>query len=345
MKKIKIPVEQSIGCILPHDITEVNLSKNFKGRAFKKGHIITKEDIDKLKLLGKDYIYVLKLEEDEIHEDEAAILLAKALSGENTYYDEEPKEGKINIYSKVDGIFIYNKEILIKFNMIGEPSCPAIFPYEFVKKNQKLASVRIISLACKKKEVEEAINLLPQKGLFKVIPLKPKKVGLIITGNEIYYGRKKDEFYDRLKRKLYQYKIEIVEKVILPDDKEKIKNTILDFSKKYDLVLLTGGTSVDPDDVTHLALKELHPENYVRGNPIQPGNMLTFGYVNDTPVVCIPAAALYYKVTSFDIWLPKFLLKEKISKEEVAAKSIGGLCFNCKVCVYPICAFGKGYKI
>jgi len=345
MKKIKIPVEQAVGCVLPHDITEVDLSKNFKGRAFKKGHIITKEDIEKLKLLGKDYIYVLQLEEDEIHENEAAILLAKALSGENTYYDKVPKEGKINIYAKVDGIFVYNKEILTKFNMIGEPSCPAIFPYIFVKKNQKLASVRIISLACRKKEVEDAINLLPKEGLFKVIPLKPRKIGLIITGNEIYYGRKKDEFYDRLKEKLSKYKIEIVEKIVLPDDKEKIKNAISDFSKKYDLVLLTGGTSVDPDDVTYLALKELNPENYVRGNPIQPGNMLTFGYLNGTPVICIPAAALYYKVTSFDIWLPKFLLKEKISKEEVAAKSIGGLCFNCKICVYPICSFGKGYKL
>lgn len=345
MKKIKVPIEKAVGCIIPHDITEVDLSKNFKGRAFKKGHIITEKDIEKLKLLGKDYIYVLKLEEDEIHEDEAAILLAQALSGENTYYDKEPKEGKINIYSKVDGIFVYDKGTLINFNMVGEPSCSAIFPYIFVKKNQKLASVRIISLACKKKEVKEAISLLPKEGLFKVIPLKLKKAGLIITGNEIYFGRKKDEFYDRLKNKLSQHKVEIKEKIILPDDKEKIKNTILYFSKKYDLVLLTGGTSVDPDDVTYLALKELKPENYIRGNPIQPGNMLTFGYVNGTPVVCIPAAALYYKVTSFDIWLPKFLLKEKISKEEVAAKSIGGLCFNCKICVYPICAFGKGYKL
>ena len=343
MRKIKIPVEEAIGCILPHDITEVDLEKNFKGRVFKKGHVIKKEDIEKLKLLGKDYIYVLKLEEDEIHENEAAILLSQALSGENTYRDKEPSEGKINIYAKVDGIFVYDIEILKKFNMVGEPSCPAIFPYTFVKKGQKLASVRIISLACKKEEVEKAINLLPKEGLFKVIPFSPKKAGLIITGNEIYYGRKKDAFYDKLKNKLKNYKVEIVEKVILPDDKEQIKEKIKEFSKKYDLVLLTGGTSVDPDDVTYLALRELNPENYIRGNPIQPGNMLTFGYVNNTPVVCIPAAALYYKVTSFDIWLPKFLLKERITKEEVAAKSIGGLCFNCKICVYPICSFGKGY--
>lgn len=339
MKK-KVKVEEAVGMVLVHDITEVDVERGFKGRAFKKGHVIRPEDVEKLKKLGKEYIYVLELSEDEIHEDDAAKLLADALMGENLYRDKEPKEGKINIYSEVFGLFKVDVEKLFRFNMVGEPSCPTIHTNMYVKPGEKVAAVRIISLVAPKREVEEAVRIAGN-GIMRVIPFTEKRAGMIITGNEVYSGRIKDKFYDRLKPKLEFFRCSVEEKVILPDDKEKIREKIEEFAEKYDIVVLTGGTSVDPDDVTYRAIKEAGAENFIRGNPIQPGNMLTMGWVKGKPVVAVPAAALFYKATSFDIWLPRLLVGEVITKEEVAMKGHGGLCHSCPVCVFPICPFGR----
>ena len=338
--KRKVRVEDAVGMVLVHDITEVDLDRNFKGRVFKKGYIIRPEDVEKLKRLGKDYVYVLELSEEEIHEDDAAIMLAEAIMGENTYRDEEPVEGKINIYSSVFGVVKIDVEKLFKFNMIGEPSCPTIHNNMYIKPGEKIAAVRIISLVAPRKEVEEAVKVA-EGGIVRVVPFTEKTAGIIITGNEVYYGRIKDKFYDRLKPKLEFFKCSVKEKVILPDDKELIKQKILEFADKYDVVILTGGTSVDPDDVTYKAVKEAGVENFIRGNPIQPGNMLSMGWLNGKPIVAVPAAALFFKATSFDIWLPRLLIGDVITREEVAMKSHGGLCHNCPVCVFPICPFGR----
>ena len=339
MKK-KIKVEDAVGMVLVHDITEVDLDKGFKGRAFKKGHVIRPEDVEKLKRLGKEYIYVLELSENEVHENEAAVMLADAIMGENTYRDESPSEGKINIYSSVFGVVKVDVEKLVRFNLVGEPSCPTIHTDMWVKPGTKVASVRIISLVAPKSQVEEAVKIAGD-GIVRVVPFEEKKAGIIITGNEVFYGRIEDRFFDRLKPKLEFFRCSVEEKVILPDDEERIRNAIEDFVEKYDIVVLTGGTSVDPDDVTYRAIKSAGAQNFIRGNPIQPGNMLTMGWIGGKPVVAVPAAALFYRATSFDIWLPRLLIGDVISKEEVAMKAHGGLCHNCSVCVFPICPFGK----
>ncbi len=335
-----LKVEEAIGKVLCHDITEVNLDKNFKGVAFKKGHIIREEDIPKLKSLGKEYIYVLELKDDEIHEDEAAVMLAEALMGENTYRDEKPSEGKIKIYSSVYGATHINVDKIIEFNMIGEPSCPTIHDGMIVRKGDVIAAVRIISLVAKKKEIEKAVEI--GKNAINVKAFVPKSAGLIITGTEIYTGKIKDRFYDKLYPKLKELLVEIKEKVVLPDKLEKIKEKIEEFSEKYQLVLLTGGTSVDPDDVTYKAIKAAGAENFIRGNPIQPGNMLTMGWIKETPIIAVPAAALFFKATALDIWLPYILTGRKITKKMVAKKAHGGLCHRCNICVFPVCPFGRG---
>jgi molybdenum cofactor synthesis domain-containing protein len=321
----KIKVEDAVGEVLIHDITKVDGDK-FKGRVFKKGHIIRPEDIEVLKDLGKEHIYVLEIKEDEIHENDAAYILADALMGENTYRSKEVKVGKLTIYSNAFGVCKINVDKLIEFNSVGEPSCPTIYNNSVVKKGDKLAAVRIISLLAPKKEVQKAADIAKEAGgIVKVVPFRDKKAGLIVTGNEVYKGRIKDKFEEKLRPKLKELLCEIEEKVILPDDKEQIRDKIKEFAKKYDIVILTGGTSVDPDDVTYKAIHEAGVKNYIRGNPIQPGNMLTMGWIENTPVVAVPAAALFFKRTAFDIWLPRLLIGEVISKEEVIARSHGGL--------------------
>ncbi len=319
-----VAVEDAVGEILLHDITAVIPEKGFKGRIFKKGHIIKEEDIATLKDIGKNNIYIFELGADEIHEDDASRMLTKALAGANTKAGDEPKEGKIDIKSTVHGVCKIDVERLYTFNCVGEPSCPTIYNNSVVYPDDKLAGVRIISLTAPKKEIEEAVKIA-EGGIIEVVPFTSKKAGLIITGDEVYHGRIKDKFYDKLKPKLAELECEIEQKIILPDNQERIKNQIIEFAKIYDLVILTGGTSVDPDDVTYKALRDAGVENFIRGNPIQPGNMLTMGWIEDTPVVAVPAAAIFFKWTALDLWLPRFLIGEKVSKEEVIARAHGGL--------------------
>jgi len=319
-----IKVEDAVGEILLHDITGVLPDKGFKGRVFKKGHIIKEEDIEILKNLGKENIYVFELGDDEIHEDDAAKVLSKAIAGENTVAGDEPKEGKIDIKSTAFGVCKIDVERLYQFNSVGEPSCPTIYNNTVVNEGDTVAAVRIISLTAPKSDIDKALEIAGS-GIVKVVPFEPKKAGLLITGNEVYHGRIKDKFYDKLKPKLEEFKCEIAQKEILPDNQEMIRDAIIDFSQKYDIVILTGGTSVDPDDVTYKAIHDAGVEGFIRGNPIQPGNMLTMGYRGDIPIVAIPAAAIYFKWTAFDIWLPRFLIGDKISKEEVIARAHGGL--------------------
>ena len=323
MAKI-LKIEDAIGEVLFHDITEINPDKGFKGRVFKKGHIIQKEDIEILKKLGKEHIYIMELGENDVHENDAAKTLAKALSGKNVYTSNEPKEGKIDIFAACDGVCKIDLEKLFKFNSIGEPSCPTIKTNSTVKKGDKLAAVRIIPLFAPKEQIDEAVKVC-EDGIIDVIEFKPKNVGMIITGNEVYKGLIKDKFYDSLKPKLNELNAEIKEKIILPDNQEMIEEKIKEFSKKYDVVILTGGTSVDPDDVTYKALHNVGVKNFIRGNPIQPGNMLTMGWIDDVALVAVPASAIFNKFTAFDIWIGRILIGDVISKEEVIKASHGGL--------------------
>ncbi len=323
MAKI-VKVEDAIGEMLLHDITKVDPEKGFKGRIFKKGHVIREEDVKTLKDVGKDHIYVFELDKDEVHENDAAIALSKEIAGENTYCSKEPKEGKITIYADCSGVCKVDVEKLYRFNSIGEPSCPTIYNNSVVEKGDKLAAVRIISLMAPKNEVDKALEVA-KGGIVKVVPFEKRSAGLIVTGNEVYHGRIKDKFFEKLKPKLKELQCDLKTREILPDDKERIRDKIVEFSKEYDLVILSGGTSVDPDDVTYKAVKEAGVEGFVRGNPIQPGNMLTFGYIKDTPVVAVPAAALFFKKTAFDLWLPRFLIGERVTKEEVLKRAHGGL--------------------
>ncbi len=339
MKKIK--VDEAIGFELLHDITEVDIENNFKGVAFKKGHIITKHDIPKLKKLGKTHIYVKEENDNDlIHENDAAQILAPLIAGKNINFDSTPKEGKINFYSDIDGVFQVQKDKVIKLNLLKIPSFPTIHNNFPVKKGKVVAAFRIIPLFCEQTIIEKA-KLILTEPIIEVIPYYIKTAGIIVTGNEVYEGIVEDKFIPILTKKLNQFGVKVEISDILPDNKNLIKTKILELSQKVELILITGGTSVDPDDETKLAMKESGIDIIQEGCPIQPGNNLTIGYLNNIPVLAIPAAALFFKNTSFDIFLPRILANKKITQIDLAELSVGGLCHFCKNCTFPICPFGK----
>ncbi|MEC9491161.1 molybdopterin-binding protein [Flexistipes sp.] len=339
MKKLK--VEDAVGEKLAYDITEVNLDTNFKGVAFYRGHFIEEKDLEHLLRLGKEYVFVEEDEAGEVHENDVATAIAPLAAGKNIYYSEAPKEGKIDFFAAADGIFTVDTETVLKINSMEIPSMPTISDKYPVTAGTKVAAFRIIPLTCKKAIFDEMKTIMKQPVL-SVKKYTISRVSIIVTGNEIYYGKIEDKFTEKLKQKLTKFGVNNINSRILPDDETVIASAVKEESKQSGLILITGGTSVDPDDKTRLGIENAGVEFVQKGNPIQPGNNFSIGYLNSTTVCAVPAAALFYNITSLDIFLPQILAEIKVTKNDIVSKAIGGLCHQCKVCVYPVCSFGKG---
>ena len=338
MKKIK--TTEAVGYILQHDITEI-IPGEFKGRAFKKGHIITEEDIPHLLRLGKDHIFVFKLGEDKIHENEGAMILGKLGQGENISLGDEVKEGKINFNSYVDGILKVDSEKLFELNMLGEISFATLPNNIPVKKGELVGGARIIPLVIEKEKMDRAKALIKDP-ILNIRPYKKYKVGIITTGNEVFYGRIEDKFGPVILEKLKPYNSEIIGQALCPDDKEIIKEKAREFlDKGATMIIFTGGMSVDPDDMTPTSIIELGGELISYGAPVLPGSMFLLSYLGDIPMMGLPGCVMFAKKTVFDLVLGRVMTGERLTKADIMRYATGGLCQSCEVCHYPNCTFGK----
>ncbi len=367
-----IPVQQAVGTVLAHDITEIRPGE-FKGRAFRKGHIIKEEDVCHLQRLGKEHLFVLQVAEDEMHEDDAVHALATALMGAGVRIQGEPKEGKINIVADRDGLLSIDRESLLRFNMLGEVMCATLHSNTVVTKNQVVAGTRTIPLVVKKSIIEEAVGIVKQGqgsgvkryGVVEVKELRRPKAGIVITGNEVYHGKIKDAFAPIITKKIEEYSGEIVGIYYAPDNERFIEERLRELiAAGADLLITTGGMSVDPDDVTRFAIRNLGATDLTYGSAVLPGAMFLAGYIENVrssecgvrsdinlklntqnseliPILGIPACGMYHRTTIFDLILPRVLAGELIGRKELAELGYGGLCLNCKECRYPVCPFGK----
>ncbi len=335
-----ISVYDSVGCILSHDVTQI-IPGEFKGRLFKKGHIIKEEDIEKLLSIGKEHIYVWEPKEGELHENDAAIRLANLVLGEGVSRSVEIKEGKVDFFADRDGVLKVNKEELFKLNSLGEIIVSTLHNNTPIKKGEKIGATRVIPLIIDEEKIIKAEELI-EKNIIYVEEIKQKKCLLITTGNEVYSGRIKDAFLPVIKSKLGYYGSEVVKQVILPDSKERIIEEIQKgLAENIDMIICTGGMSVDPDDVTPTAIKECGGELVTYGSPVLPGAMFLLAYYNDVPILGVPSCAMYSKRTVLDLVLPRVLSDERLTLEDIAYYGHGGLCLDCPVCTFPHCSFGK----
>lgn len=334
--------DDAIGMVLPHDITEI-VRDSHKKVAFKKGHIIRPEDIPHLKRLGKDHIYILTLEEDEIHENEAAEVLARALAGEGVVLQAGPDEGKITLAAARDGLLRVNTESLYRFNLLGEVMCSTLHDRTPVKEGEIVAGTRLIPLVGKRSLVERAAEIASQAGhVLQVQALRRARCGLIITGNEIFYGRIADRFEEVLRKKLDDLGSCVHTVELAPDDPSLIAAAIhRSLAAGADLIVTSGGMSVDPDDVTRAGIIAAGATDSVYGSPVLPGAMFFIGRIGTVPVIGVPACGMFHKITVLDLVLPRVLTGEEIGRGELAALGHGGLCRNCPTCSYPSCSFGK----
>lgn len=340
MKLIK--TEDGVGQILCHDITQI-IRGVTKDVIFRKGHIVTTKDIPVLLSLGKDHIYIWENKEGMLHENEAAKILCSICLG--THMEcSQVKEGKIELLASCDGLLKIDNEKLKQINGLGQMMIATRHGNFPVKKGDKLAGTRIIPLVIEEEKMEEAKKLCGLEPILNVLPFFHKKVAIITTGNEVYYGRIKDTFTPALEEKLAEYDTEIVKQVTLEDNHEKItKGCIKMIEEGADLILCTGGMSVDPDDKTPLAIKNTGARIISYGAPVLPGAMFLLAYYKDSiPILGLPGCVMYSKKTIFDLVLPRIMAEDKVTAEELAALGQGGFCLSCPVCTFPNCGFGKG---
>lgn len=338
-----IELKDAVGMTLAHDITEIRPGE-FKGAAFHKGHTVCNEDLCRLQKLGKNHLYLIDLEADEIHENEAAAIMAKALAGKGVIWKNEPREGKIGLKADRDGLLVINVAALTAFNMIEEVMCATLHNHTLVKAGDLVAATRAIPLVMKRTPIERAAAIAGQNGgVISVRPLRKGKTGLIITGNEVYHGLIEDRFAPILSRKLKDLCCKVNRISFAPDDTEIIRQAICtNIERGCDLILLSGGMSVDPDDVTRKGIYLSGAEEIHYGASALPGAMFLVAYIGDVPLLGIPACGLHHRTTVLDLILPRILAGEKIGKKELAFLGHGGLCQDCPECTYPHCAFGKG---
>ena len=332
---------EAVGQVLCHDITQI-IPGVTKDAVFRKGHIITEEDIPVLLSVGKEHIYSWEKNENILHENEAAEILRDICMGEHMK-PSEPKEGKIELTAEIDGLFLADTARLKAVNSLGRMMIATRSSGVPVKKGDKLCGTRIIPLVIEKEAMAKAKEVAGDTPLLQLKPFRPRKYGVVTTGSEVFHGRITDKFTPVIEQKLAAYGCEMVAHEICDDDDKGITAAINKMlADGVEMVVCTGGMSVDPDDRTPLAIRNTGASIVSYGAPVLPGAMFLVSYMPDGRPVCgLPGCVMYAKRTIFDICLPYLLADEPITADYLAGLGNGGLCLNCPVCVWPNCGFGK----
>lgn len=360
-----IPVEEAVGKTALHDMTKI-VPDEFKGVQVAAGHVLSAGDMCDLQRMGKNRIYVVDEDNAEqnqslytdtgiisdintpkfIHENECAKALGELLGGENTKPAEKIREGKISFTAEKDGLLWVDEARLQEFNRFGDVIAVTRKQASLVKKGEILASSRAIPLYLTKQQWLRAKNVLRYGPLFSVLPLRQAKVGILVTGTEVFNGLIEDKFAPIISKKAAKFQCPVVDVKFAPDNRERIYKAVQELRQDgADLVITTAGLSVDPDDVTRKALEDAGLENYIYGMPVLPGAMSLAGEFKESgelgkcSVIGVPACALFHEVTAFDVLLPLVLAGAPLDREFFARRANGGLCENCRACTYPHCRF------
>lgn len=338
-----IAVEKAVGLVLCHDITEIIVGEHKKA-AFRRGHVVRPEDVPHLLRLGKEHLYVWSDQpEGLVHEDEAAERIARAIAGANVSFGQ-PTEGRINLKATIAGLLTMDVDFLEALNDIPEVTIATISTLREVRAGQALAGTRVIPLCVAEESVLAVEHFCRERGpLLSVKPFRPHKVGVVTTGSEVFHGRIKDGFTPVIKEKFAGWGSEIHFQTIVPDQPEEtVKAIRLALEQGCDLITVTGGMSVDPDDKTPAAIREVCGEVVTYGTPVFPGAMFMLAYHQNTPVMGLPGCVMYQKASIFDLVLPRILAGQRLTRRDLTRLGHGGYCEQCPTCHYPNCSFGRG---
>ncbi len=326
----EVKVEEAVGMVLAHDLTQI-VPGEFKGRLFRKGHVVTAEDLPRLKDIGKENLYMIELADSDLHEDDAADRMAQALAGDHIVRGE-PAEGKVSLKSTVHGLAYVAKEVVQAINRVGDIALATVVDRRVVRPGEALAATRAIPLIVPKTKVEEVERIArafrAERGLAPVgvRPFRRMRAGLLTTGSEVVSGRIQDKFGPAVSAKLAEFGSEVAEQRFAPDDRHTIVKEIHYLRKQgYDMILVTGGMSVDPDDRTPGAISAAGADIVSYGTPMLPGSMLLFGYLREVPIFGLPGCVMHDPYTSFDVLLSRVLAGDTIAREDIVEMGYGGL--------------------
>ncbi|PTX58837.1 molybdenum cofactor synthesis domain-containing protein [Melghirimyces profundicolus] len=320
----EVHVTDAVGRVLAHDLTQV-LPGKFKGPLFRKGHVIRQEDIDDLLSIGKEHIYVMELAPGELHENDAAVRIARAVCGPGLTLTE-PREGKVNLVAGMDGLLKVDASRVRAINEVEQAVLSTLQSDQPVKKEQTVAASRVIPLIYPEERIEAVEETAGPSPVLEVWPFRPFRVGVVTTGSEIYHGRIRDRFGPVLQEKLESFGSTVMGQTLASDDKDLIQAQIRSFvDQGADMVLVTGGMSVDPDDRTPGAIASLGAQVISYGTPMLPGSMLLVAYYRGIPVLGLPGCVIHDEYTSFDVFLPRILAGERIRREDIVSLGYGGL--------------------
>ena len=339
MKSIR--VQDAAGMVLCHDVTEIIPGK-FKGPSFRKGHVIQNSDIDKLLNLGKRFIYVFELTKDQVHENEAAKRIAKAATGPGLFLTE-PVEGKVTLSAAAKGLLKVDASALFLINRIQDIMFATLHSNQQAETNQAVGGTRIIPLVTQEERIQRVETICRDHfPIVQVKPFIPHQVGLIVTGSEVFEGRIEDGFGPVVEKKFKRLGSHVMGYVKVSDDVEMTVKAIQDFiDKGADMIALTGGMSVDPDDQTPVSIRAAGGKVITYGAPVLPGAMFMLAYLQDVPVIGLPGCVMYHQTSIFDLVVPRLLAGESVTRDDIVAMGHGGFCSDCETCRYPICPFGK----
>mgnify|MGYP006293041077 FL=1 len=339
-----VPVEEAVGSKLLHDMTRIVPGRS-KGAAFRAGQEVTAGDVCRLQRMGRNRVYLEPASDDNpdwVHENKAAEAFGRAMAGEAVAIEGEPSEGKVNLVAEQDGLLLVNEEVLERFNMLPGVMCASKQSYGVVTAGTRVAGTRAIPLYLDRRIFDAAAEVLEDGPVFDVKTMRKAKVGILVTGTEIFNGLVEDKFGDVITRKVKPLGCTVVDKLIVPDETEAVKQGVVELiEQESDLIVTTAGLSVDPEDVTRQGLVEAGAESMLYGAPILPGAMMLLARIGTVQVFGVPACALFCKTTSFDLLLPRLLTGLEITRSELAKMGHGAMCNECKNCTYPKCTFGR----
>ncbi|OIQ50870.1 putative competence-damage inducible protein [Pseudodesulfovibrio hydrargyri] len=335
-----VPVESAVGMVLCHDMTRI-VPDEYKGPAFRKGHVVTEKDIPVLLRIGKEHIYVLDMPPGKIHEDEAAVRIAKAAAGPGLTLSPV-SEGRVNM--KADpGLLDINVEALYEINSIEEVVLSTMHTGMTFTAPRDVAGTRVVPLVVDESKIEQVEAICAANyPVIQVRPLQPMSVGIVTTGSEIFHGRIKDKFGPVLNKKFGLLGSKSMGQTFVGDEVEATRDAILQFVVDgADMVMVTGGMSVDPDDQTPAGIRATGADVVTYGSPTFPGAMFLLAYLGDVPILGLPGCVMYYRASIFDLVVPRLLAGERLNRSDIISMGHGGFCAGCDTCRYPLCSFGK----
>ena len=336
-----IETQKAVGHVLCHDMTQI-IPGVSKGPRFRKGHVVTEEDIPVLLSMGKENLYVWEMEPGMLHENDAAERLCALCLGDNMERSEA-KEGKIELTAAQDGVFLVDTQRLNAVNSIDDIMIATRRGGGAVHKGDKLCGTRVIPLVIPEEKLQKAEEAAGDTPLLSLLPYKLKKAGVITTGSEVAKGRIEDRFTPVIEQKLAPFGITMTEHMVVDDEMDHLLEALAEMKKKdVDIILCTGGMSVDPDDNTPGAIRRSGARIITYGAPVLPGAMFLLGYYEDgRPVLGLPGCVMYAAATIFDLVLPRIAAGVRLCKQDFVVLGEGGLCLGCKPCHYPNCPFGR----